>query len=162
MRISCIIKTRHIIVWNQKKAGRKCMKDWYTEKESQDPFSVPFWSMNTCIWMESWILTAFYLKKRREHIGTYKVADMEALFPLDAKRFREYRKDKNIKIRDCSAGRRGMRYGMLIPESGAEGSTGFLNQIRECSWICKDVLRKSTICLKTGLTGFDKFDKLDN
>ena len=62
-------------------------------------------------------IDCIYLKKRREHIGTYKVADMEALFPLDAKRFREYRKDKNIKIRDCSAGRRGMRYGMLIPRA---------------------------------------------
>ena len=68
--------------------------------------------------MESSDIDCIYLKKRREHIGTYKVADMyKIMSKLDAKRFREYRKDKNIKIRDCSAGRRGMRYGMLIPRA---------------------------------------------
>ena len=93
------------------------MKDWYTEKRVSRSIFGSILEYEYLYLNGELDIDCIYLKKRREHIGTYKVADMEALFPLDAKRFREYRKDKNIKIRDCSAGRRGMRYGMLIPRA---------------------------------------------
>lgn len=87
------------------------MKDWYTEKRVSRSIFGSILEYEYLYLNGELDIDCIYLKKRREHIGTYKVADMEALFPLDAKRFREYRKDKNIKI-------------------------------RECSWICKDVLRE--------------------
>ena len=93
------------------------MKDWYTEKRVSRSIFGSILEYEYLYLNGELDIDCIYLKKRREHIGTYKVADMEALFPLDAKRFREYRKDKNIKIRGCSAGRRGMRYGMLIPRA---------------------------------------------
>ena len=82
------------------------MKDWYTEKRVSRSIFGSILEYEYLYLNGELDIDCIYLKKRREHIGTYKVADMEALFPLDAKRFREYRKDKNIKIRDCSAGRR--------------------------------------------------------
>ena len=92
------------------------MKDWYTEKRVSRSIFGSILEYEYLYLNGELDIDCIYLKKRREHIGTYKVADMEALFPLDAKRFREYRKDKNIKIRDCSAGRRGMR--IFEPDQG--------------------------------------------
>ena len=74
------------------------MKDWYTEKRVSRSIFGSILEYEYLYLNGELDIDCIYLKKRREHIGTYKVADMEALFPLDAKRFREYRKDKNIKI----------------------------------------------------------------
>ena len=70
------------------------MKDWYTEKRVSRSIFGSILEYEYLYLNGELDIDCIYLKKRREHIGTYKVADMEALFPLDAKRFREYRKDR--------------------------------------------------------------------
>ena len=69
------------------------MKDWYTEKRVSRSIFGSILEYEYLYLNGELDIDCIYLKKRREHIGTYKVADMEALFPLDAKRFREYRTD---------------------------------------------------------------------
>ena len=68
------------------------MKDWYTEKRVSRSIFGSILEYEYLYLNGELDIDCIYLKKRREHIGTYKVADMEALFPLDAKRFRYSRK----------------------------------------------------------------------
>ena len=77
------------------------MKDWYTEKRVSRSIFGSILEYEYLYLNGELDIDCIYLKKRREHIGTYKVADMEALFPLDAKRFREYRKDKKRDSHIC-------------------------------------------------------------
>ena len=62
------------------------MKDWYTEKRVSRSIFGSILEYEYLYLNGELDIDCIYLKKRREHIGTYKVADMEALFPLDAKR----------------------------------------------------------------------------
>ena len=99
------------------KEQEKAMKDWYTEKRI--PASVPRSGLEyEYLYVNGELdIDRIILKKRREHIGTYKVQDLVFLAPLDPKGLRKYRKDRYTRIRDCSGGRKNIRYGMLISQN---------------------------------------------
>ena len=117
------------------------MKDWYTEKKS---LKIHFGSIleYEYLYLNGELdIDCIYLEKEMEHLEVLtKWRIWKPCFRW-MQTFSRISKDKNIKIRDCSAGRRGMRYGMLIPRAEQKDLL-ILNQIRECSWICKDVLRE--------------------
>ncbi len=73
------------------------MKDWYTEKRI--PASIPKSGMEyEYLYVNGELdIDCIILKKKREHIGTYKIQDVVSLAPLDQKRLRGYRRDRNIK-----------------------------------------------------------------
>lgn len=93
------------------------MKDWYTEKRI--PASIPKSGIEyEYLYVNCELdIDCIILKKKREHIGTYKIQDVVSLAPLDQKRLRGYRRDRNTKIRDCSGGRKNLRYGMMISQN---------------------------------------------
>ena len=56
------------------------MKDWYTEKRVSRSIFGSILEYEYLYLNGELDIDCIYLKKRREHIGTYKVADMELCF----------------------------------------------------------------------------------
>ena len=100
------------------------MKDWYTEKRVSRSIFGSILEYEYLYLNGELDIDCIYLKKRREHIGTYKVADMEALFPLDAKRFRDIEKIRTSRSETVPRAKRHAVW-HADTESGAEGSADF-------------------------------------